>query len=438
MSENPEERFGRQGLFRSAAVTAAAGSDLGEPLQSYWLGVRLFSLVALTLVTGLVAFAAHVEYAKVHRVRAYVDSREGLVRLSAPASGSIAQLLVKEGDQVEAGAPLAVISSDKLGGDGSGYRAALTLQLEGEKQAIGREIVAAEAEAQAQQTLLARRQEGLRQERVQAQVDIGSATQLLKSLQEQSDRLNAVAAAGFATRSQIDQKRDEVASQESRLAIARATLARIDRDIATAQAERAVVDARLRAVIESRNRAAQEVDRRLVEGTAEAQQTVRAAQAGTVSSSQISVGQSVVAGQALFTLTPLNDTLVVRLLVPARTVAAARPGTAIRLAFQSYPQERFGSFAATVESVSGSPLLPADASGPYGLAAEPMFVAVAAIDRTLRAPGGEPLALRPGMLADALVALEQRSVLAWLLDPLLRGFNQSAGRLPSAPATGTP
>ncbi len=434
MSQQPEERFGRRGLFRRAAVTAAAGSDLGEPLRAYWFGVRLFSLLALLLVGGLILFAAHVEYAKVHRVRAFVDSRQGLVRMTAPASGSIAQLLVKEGDRVEAGAPLAVISSDKLGGDGAGYRAALLLQLDAEKEAIAREIVTAELEAQAQHTLVARRLDGLRQERVQAQADIGSAAQLLRSLQEQVERLNTVAAAGFATRTQIDQKRDEVAAQESRLAIARATLARIDRDLATAQAERAVIDARLRAAVDSRNRASQEIERRIVEGTAEAQQTVRAAQAGTVSASLISAGQSVAAGQALFTLTPLDDRLVVRLLVPARTVAAARPGTAIRVAFQPYPQERFGSFPATVESVSGSPVLPSDAAGPYGTTAEPVFVAVAPIDRTLLASGGESIVLRPGMLADALVSLEQRTVLAWLLDPIVRGFNQSTGRSP-APAT---
>ena len=39
------------------------------------------------------------------------------------------------------------------------------------------------------------------------------------------------------------------------------------------------------------------------------------------------------------------------------------------------------------------------------------------------------LQLKPGMLADALVPIESRTVLAWLLDPILRGLNDSVGRV---------
>ena len=38
------------------------------------------------------------------------------------------------------------------------------------------------------------------------------------------------------------------------------------------------------------------------------------------------------------------------------------------------------------------------------------------------------LPLKPGMLADALVPIERRTVLEWLLDPILRGLNDSVGR----------
>ena len=59
---------------------------------------------------------------------------------------------------------------------------------------------------------------------------------------------------------------------------------------------------------------------------------------------------------------------------------------------------------------------------------EPMFVATASLPGTLRGPQGEALALKPGMLADALVPIERRTVLAWLFDPIVRGLNDSVGR----------
>jgi membrane fusion protein len=58
-----------------------------------------------------------------------------------------------------------------------------------------------------------------------------------------------------------------------------------------------------------------------------------------------------------------------------------------------------------------------------------MFVATATLPGELHSPSGEVLPLKPGMLADALVPIESRTVLEWLLDPILRGLNDSVGRV---------
>jgi len=60
---------------------------------------------------------------------------------------------------------------------------------------------------------------------------------------------------------------------------------------------------------------------------------------------------------------------------------------------------------------------------------EPMFVAIATLPGAIRSPSGEVLPLKPGMLADALVPIERRTVLEWLLEPILRGLNDSVGRV---------
>ena len=63
-----------------------------------------------------------------------------------------------------------------------------------------------------------------------------------------------------------------------------------------------------------------------------------------------------------------------------------------------------------------------------GAGSEPMFVAIATLPGALRGTHGEVLPLKPGMLADALVPIERRTVLEWLLEPILRGLNDSVGR----------
>jgi hypothetical protein len=41
--------------------------------------------------------------------------------------------------------------------------------------------------------------------------------------------------------------------------------------------------------------------------------------------------------------------------------------------------------------------------------------------------------MKPGMVGEALVPIERRTILEWLLDPILRGLNHGAERV-GAPA----
>ena len=415
-------------LFRQVALDAAAGTQIGEALTTHWRGVAWFTVAAFALLAALLAFVAIVEYSPVHRIAAFVDARSGLVRLKAPLDGRVARLAVKDGAMVKKGDLLAVIASERLREEGGGERAAVRQSVDAEKASIGREIDAARQEAAMNRLMLDKRLHGLRQERETLRADLGSGERLLASLTAQSDHVASAAAEGYLPRQQAAQKRDEVSAQESRLASARGALARVEREIETSEAERQLIDARLAGVIESRQRASGELDRRTLQSEIGAEQVIRAPQDGRVSFASLADGQSVEAGQPLFTLAPANDSLVVKLLVAPAAVASVRPGVDIKLIFRAYPQERFGLFAARIDSVNEIPSLPGEVAQAPG-ASETMFVAIATLPGELRSPSGEALPLKPGMLADALVPIERRTVLEWLLEPILRGLNDSVGRV---------
>jgi len=414
-------------LFRQVAVEAASGSQIGAALTTHWRGVAAFTVVAFALLVALFAFIAVVEYSPVHRVAAFVDARGGLVRLKSPLDGRITRLAVSDGAIVAKGDLLAVIGSERLREEGGGEKSVVRQSLEAEKATIEREIEAARREAAVNRLMLERRLHGLREERETLRADIRSGERLLASLVAQSDHVASVAAEGYLPRQQAAQKRDEVSAQESRLASARGAAARIERDIETTEAERTLVDARLAGVIENRQRSSGELNRLRVQSEMDAEQVVRAPQDGRVSFASLAEGQSVDVGQPLFTLAPKDGPLIVKLLVAPSAVASVRPGVEFKLAFRAYPQERFGLFAATIDSVNEIPSLPGEVPQ-AAVSSEPMFVATAALPGPLLGTRGEVLPLKPGMLADALVPIERRTVLAWLLDPIVRGLNDSVGR----------
>ena len=139
-------------------------------------------------------------------------------------------------------------------------------------------------------------------------------------------------------------------------------------------------------------------------------------------------GQSVDAGRPTFTTAPPDDPLLIKLLVAPAMAASVRPGVAFRLAFRDYPQDRFGLFEATVDSVTAGASLPGQVAQAAARGSEPMLVATASLPSALRGPQGEVLPLEPGMRADALVPSERRTLLEWLLDPILRDRDDSVGR----------
>jgi membrane fusion protein len=412
-------------LFRATAVEASAGTQIGEPLVTHWRGVALFTLSAFALVVALLAFAATTEYSPVNRVPSYVEPRGGLVRLSAPISGHVRELVVAQGASVRRGALLAVLNSDRLRADGGSEHGALRRDLEDERATIDREMGAARQEADANQVLIDRKRQGLRAERDALQAQIEASDQLLNSLKAQSEQFATVAIQGYATKLQATQKKDEVTSQRSRLAELRAALARVDVEIATNDGERQVMAARFNGLIENRKRSSGELGRLIVQSDSEAEQAIRAPADGVVSTALIASGQSVAAGQPLFTIAPADAPLIVRLLVPARAVASVKAGLGVKVVFRAYPQEKFGQFDARVESVSEMPSLPSEIDHIYELS-EPVFVATASLPTVLRAADGRVLKIKAGMLADTLVPIERRTVLEWLFEPVLRGFHESA------------
>jgi membrane fusion protein len=415
-------------LFRQVALDAASGTQIGEALKTHWRGVAWFTLAAFAILAALLVFVATVEYSPVHRIASFVDSRSGLVRLKAPLDGRVSRIAVKDGAMVRKGDLLAVIGSERLREEGGGERAAVRQSVDAEKATIAREIDAARQEAAMNRLMLERRLHGLREERETLRADLRSGERLLLSLTAQSDHVASAAAEGYLPRQQAAQKRDEVSAQESRLASARGALARVERDIETSEAERQLIDARLAGVVESRQRASGELNRLTLQSEIDSEQAIRAPQDGRVSFASLADGQSVEAGQPLFTIAPANDALVVKLLVAPAAVASVRPGVDIKLIFRAYPQERFGLFAARVDSVNEIPSLPGEVPQ-VGGGSEPMFVAIATLPGELRSASGQVLPLKPGMLADALVPIERRTVLEWLLEPILRGLNDSVGRV---------
>jgi membrane fusion protein len=141
---------------------------------------------------------------------------------------------------------------------------------------------------------------------------------------------------------------------------------------------------------------------------------------GTVTSILVKAGESVQAGQQLLSVLPVDAVLQAELLLPSRAIGFVRPGDAVQLRYQAFPYQKFGHHRGLVRQVGRNAVAPAQARALLGSLAidEPFYrVTVELASQSVDAYGrAEPL--KPGMLLEADIVGDRRSLVEWLLEPL--------------------
>jgi membrane fusion protein len=140
--------------------------------------------------------------------------------------------------------------------------------------------------------------------------------------------------------------------------------------------------------------------------------------AGRVTNLMVSRGQQVQGAQVLMQLLPESGFLYAQLLVPTRAFGFIQPGQTTWLRFDAFPYQRFGLYQGEVSQLSKAVLMAQDPDSPVQIQ-EPVYQVQVKLHQQFIEAYGEQMPLQAGMLLSADIVLEQRSVLSWLLEPLI-------------------
>jgi len=118
--------------------------------------------------------------------------------------------------------------------------------------------------------------------------------------------------------------------------------------------------------------------------------------------------------QSVLALLPADSRLHAELLVPSAAIGFVAPDQAVKLRFDAFPYQKFGMQHAVLHAVmqSPEPLRP-------GENAQPLYRALANLERQSVLAYGVAQPLMAGMQFTADVVVDERSLLEWLLEPLL-------------------
>jgi len=382
---------------------------------------------------------------------------QSYLQVSQPADGGIVRdILVREGEQVEAGQVLARLDPQFSESD--------QRQIRNDVQQRQLQIARVEAElsggplrlddsyppemvAQTRAQLTANRRahadalETQRSARERAEQDLRSAMELEARLRRtapiyeaQEQGWKQLAEEGFAGKLQaLDRERLRIENEQA-LKAQTHTVASLEAAIQEAgqraaqiqsqyrqrlEAERIEAGAELRRLEETWNRQARRHE--LLE--------LRAPGAGIVKDlATHTVGAVVQPGTVLFTIVPSGETLKAEVWIPNADIGFVREDQPAKVKVAAYPFQKFGMVEGTVRHVGAdASTVPQDNAGGRTAAAQSRYRALVELQSQTLARDGFVHSLTPGMQVSAEINLGQRTILEYVLSPVRKAFHE-AGR----------
>jgi membrane fusion protein len=403
-------------LFLPEAVAHATRRLSGDVVLAAPLSLRLIGLLLTAVVFAALVFAALATYARRANVTGWLVPDQGFIRTTTPAAGLIAQLLVREGDEVEEGQRLAEIRvAAEIAGGNAG--AAVAQGLREEAAAIkargAAQIAKLEAEIPQTQTRLDNLQNELAQVEQQATLQ---ERRIALADSAVSDVENA--AAGAIARREIEQRRSTALGARQEFAALSRQAAAITRERADLAARHKIIPIEIAATKAETDAAEASLTQRVSEAEQRRAVLVLAPITGRVAALPVAAGQPVAANATLAVITPVASKLEAELLVPSRAAGFIEPGQGVQLQLHAFPYQRFGVVPGAVKTVSTTVLGPNELSIPGLSLQEPVFRVHVTLSRAAIEAYGKSYPLQPGMLLNADIVFDRRTLLQWLFDPL--------------------
>lgn len=391
---------------------------------------------------GMLAFLLWASLAPVDEVthgqgRVIPSSKAQVIQSAEPTT--IEEILVRSGQKVSKGQLLVRLDDAMLASELGQLQAetrslaARAGRLEKEGTGAGENCTTGGPECQQEQALAAVRQSALRskQDGLSAQVEqrrreLGEAQATIESLggsvqlaRQRVAMLEPLAAKSIIPQTELLDARRDLVDAQGRLNAAQQQASRASAAIREAQAQLSEANYQFRQdALNERSQleakiAVNSESLRGAKGRAQRAE-IRSPVDGVVNDVQVTtIGGFVTAGQKIMQIVPVGDKLLVETRVKPNDIAFIKTGDRAVVKVTAYDFSIYGGLSGTVQQVS--------ADSVYDEATrEAYFTVVVETDRAWLGSGAHKLPITPGMVCDVEILTGRKSVLAYLLKPIMK------------------
>ncbi|MGN6268435.1 MAG: HlyD family secretion protein [Sphingomonas sp.] len=404
-------------LFRAEVHEQRRQRAFGRAVPLYAGDTLPMVAILLALVAGLALWLATGSYARSAMVTGWVVPDGPTARIRPAQAGTLIALDVHDGQRVRKGDRLGVVeiqSANDLARD----PAAQSLDIVARQRAeIGRQRALAEQGNGEDARRLAAAAGQLRIRLAATDRQIALQRSRVTSSQRSLAILGDAHAKKYISEIDYQAQRRQHLDEEARLQALIVDRAALQSQLDDTAAQRARLPVDLGEKLADLNSSDMQLAQRRLDIEGASTIVLTAPIDGQVTALQARVGQSVGPDRPVLYLLGGGATMAAELYAPSRAIGFARAGQRVRVMYDAFPYQQFGSFTGTITAISHTALAPDEIEAPIKLA-EPAYRLRVRLDAQAVQAFGGIYPVQPGMTLKANVILEKQSFWGWLMEPI--------------------
>ena len=409
-------------MFRKEAIEFQRQRLKGEISLAQPLSIHItISTIVLSFLL-IVVFLTTSQYARKETVKGYLIPNKGVIKVYPLQVGTLDTLNVKDGDYVNKGDVLAKLVVSRTQLNGIDLSENVISILEKQIELLERDLVETKSLTKVEYKALQEKINELDNSINSANKQVALADKKLKIHMDEYNIYKELSKKQFISKLDIQKKEQEfILSQEvlEDAKINRFSLISQRNDvIRNLKSHPHETEIKITQIIRSQS----EIERQLYETQNNYSFSIVAKESGIVSAIVSKEGELLTTNRPLLSIIPNNAELVAELLLPSRSAGFIKINDETRLRFDAFPYQRFGFIKGNVTHIDKSLLDENESNLPIRLNESVYRVRAKLSSQNIKAYG-DSFPLKTGMLLEADIILENRSLFQWLLDPIysLRG-----------------
>jgi membrane fusion protein len=382
------------------------------------LSTKIIAWLVAVSVALIITFLFLGQYARKETVIGFLAPTSGIAKIFATKPGTIKDIYVKEGQEVKKGQPLLAVETSQIAASGQDVNAGMLAPLESQETHLKDQIAAEQERMKSEQARLSATASGLETEISELHAQIETQQEQFRLSSELVSSVSGLAARGIVSELDYKKRQVEALEQKQKLDYLNQQLAARENQLNEARSSLEQLPTVTAGKIQGLRGELTTTEQHITEISARRAYEIRAPAAGRVTILQATLGQFADTARPEMEILPDGSVLQAELFVPTRAIGFVQPGQEVRILYDAFPYQQFGTYRGRVIEISQTILTRTDTIGPIELK-EPAYRVKVSLDRPDIDAYGKRIPLQADMLLRADIILEKRTLLKWLLDPLL-------------------